>query len=127
MKKVIVCILGLLGLIVVKNITFAQDNPYPQYFINAFKTCKPSTLTVGPINILGMSITSEKKIVGMKNGLCSYIEVVGPAEGKSTIRCNFNQSQIDKLVKDMKNNTSEAWNEYLNNDSVCKTKLPGQN
>ena len=124
MKKVLVCILGLLGLIVVKNIAFAQDNPYPQY---AFKTCKPSTVTVGPINILGMSITSEKKIVGMKNGLCSYIDVVGPAEGKSTIRCNFNQSQIDKLVKDMENNTSGAWTEYLNNDNICKTQLPGQN
>lgn len=123
MKEVHICILSIFCLVIAGNFVFAQDKHYPTAFINAFQACKPYTLTIGPIDIMGMQVTTKKQIVGIKNGLCSYVEVVGPANAKNTIKCNFNQTQINKLVSDMKNNTSSAWDEYYNNPSVCKTYI----
>ena len=127
MKKFLFSVLGIFCLVIAGNFVFAQNNHYPSAFIDAFQACKPYTLTIGPVNMMGMQVTTKKQIVGIKNGLCSYVEVVGPVDAKNTIRCNFNQTQINKLVSDMKNNTTSAWYEYYNNPSVCKTYTPGWN
>lgn len=127
MKKILFCVLGILCLVIVGNFIFAQNNnnnSYSPAFIRAFQSCKPSTITMGPINFMGMKVTTKKQIVGLENGLCSYIEVAGPEDAKMTIKCNFNQTQIDKLVLDMKNNTTNTWNEYYNDPNVCKIYKP---
>ena len=87
----------------------AQTNPYSSEFINAFQSCRPYVYSIGPVNIFGMQVTTKKQIVGVKNGRCSYIEVVGPTNAKNIIRCNFNQAQINRLVSDMKNNKANAF------------------
>ena len=122
MRKNIIITAGILCFITVKNVSYAQDNTYAT-FINAFESCKPYTYIIGPVDMFGMQVTTKKQIIGIKNGLCSYIEVVGPADAKNTITCNFTKSQINKLVSDMKNNRTASWAEYYNNSKVCKTEL----
>ena len=115
---------GIVGIAV-----YAQNsNPYTNDFINSFKTCKPYTYSIGPIDMFGMKVSTRKRIVGVRNGLCSYIEVVGPINAKYTIRCNFTKEQVNKLVTAMRNNDGDAaWTEYLNNKNVCTTESPDGN
>ncbi len=100
-----------------------------------------SILSLGPttsIAYLGLSdLTSRRpskvilrrlhrhKPFGMKNGLCSYVEIVGPPDAKNTIRCHFTKEQVNKLVFAMRNNNAGAWSEYYNNNNVCTTETPG--
>lgn len=126
MRKVIIA----LGLFVVSGIAgvvaIAQtSNSYSNDFINALQNCKPYTYSIGPIDMFGMKVTTKKQIVGMKNGLCSYVEIVGPPDAKNTIRCHFTKEQVNKLVFAMRNNNAGAWSEYYNNNNVCTTETPG--
>lgn len=102
----------------------AQNEIYSQDFIKAFQGCKPYIYSVGPVDILGMKVTSKKQIVGIKNGRCAYVEVVGPVNAKNIIRCSFNQAQLNRLVDDMKNNGQSVWFEYYNNPHVCRNQAP---
>ena len=71
-----------------------------------------------------MKVSTRKRIVGIRNGLCSYIEIVGPVNAKYTIRCNFTKEQVNKLVTAMRNNDGDAaWTEYLNNKKYVRQKL----
>ena len=81
MRKVIIA----LGLFVVSGIAgvvaIAQtSNSYSNDFINALQNCKPYIYSIGPIDMFGLKVTTKKQIVGMKNCLCSYIEIVGPSD-----------------------------------------------
>ena len=102
-----------------------NSNPYTNDFITALQYCKPYTYSIGPIDILGMKVTTIKQIIGMRNGFCSYVEIVGPPDAKNTIRCNFTKEQVNKLVYSMRSNNSRIWGEYYNNNNVCTIKTPG--
>lgn len=126
MKSVIIALSMLVVSGIVGVVAIAQNsNTYPNDFVNALQYCKPYALSVGPIDIFGMKVTTKKQIFGMRNGLCSYVEIAGPPDAKNTIRCNFTKEQINKLVFAMRNNNSGAWTEYYNDDNVCTTETPG--
>lgn len=125
MKKLVIALgIVLVSLIVGVVVSAQNSNPYTNDFINAFQYCKPYTYTIGPIDMLGMKVTTKKQIVGVKNGLCSYVEIVGPSYAKNTIRCNFTKEQVNKLVSAMRNNNTSVWSEYYNSP-VCTTETPG--
>lgn len=122
MKKVLIA----LSILITGNIAaVAQSNTFSDDFINALQYCKPYTYSIGPIDILGMKVTTKKQIIGMRNGLCSYVEIVGPSDAKNTFRCNFTKKQVNKLVNSMRNNDMGVWTEYYNNSNVCTIEVPG--
>lgn len=128
MKKILIALSILVTSGIVGVAAIAQTSNLNQNdFINALQYCKPYTMSVGPIDILGMKVTTKKQIIGMRNGLCSYIEIVGPPDAKNTIRCHFTKEQINKLVFGMRNNSpgERVWGEYYNNNKVCTTETPG--
>lgn len=97
---------------------------YMDNFSNALLYCKPYTYTSAPIDILGRKVTDKKRIIGMRKGLCSFVEIVGPPRSKNIIRCNFTKEQINDLVFEMKNYNAGIWSKYYNDESACTIKSP---
>ena len=124
MKKFIIVLSMLIagGIFGVATLAENSKPTYTDDFINAMQNCRPYTYSIGPFEMFGMQVTDRKFILGKKNGLCSYLEIVGPPTKESFIRCNFTKEQVNKLVFTMKNDNSGAWQEYFNNRNVCIIK-----
>lgn len=113
-------------------------------FISALKNCS-SYSENGVVNTEGMNVSSQKRILGKKDGKCVYEEDVKFAENNLTITCQFTKEQREEIVRVMnayeivqkytnekvdtssysaveKNPVVKVWGKYLQDETVCSFK-----
>ena len=137
MKKLLSLIFAVLFLCI---IAYAQGNP----FADALKDCKQYKSN-GSVTVEGVEVFATKEILGWQNNKCVYKENLYFSGANACVTCKFTQSQIAELagiinayetlseysdsndaesVESAKNSpVVKAWNNYLQNPHVCKTKM----
>ena len=135
MKKI------LLVLLIISSCSFVFADS-PSKLTSALKNCSAYS-EGGTINTERMNVSSQKKILGMKNGKCAYQEKTTFPQGELTISCEFTKAQAEELARVMdayetlqqystekvdtssysaveNNPVVKTWAKYLQDPSVCK-------
>lgn len=108
MKKSLVLILALL-------VTFsaaltcafaAEYTKFSSKFKKSFQDCDPYEETTTS-EFEGGTFTTNRKIIGWRNGFCRYQEVVSSSKDKYQLNCNFTSVQVDELYNAMKDRSKE--------------------
>jgi hypothetical protein len=100
-------ILVVLGICTISSLTFAATiSKFSSKFIKSFKDCDNYEETINS-EFEGESFTTNRKIIGWRNGACKYEEVIKSKTGNYKLSCAFTDLQIEDLYNAMKNKSKE--------------------
>ena len=85
----------------------AQYTKFSRSFIKNFKDCDSYEETITS-NFQGSNFTTNRKIIGWKNGFCRYQEVISSNDGKYKLNCMFTDVQLDELYNSMRNKSRKT-------------------
>lgn len=114
MKKRLVIMFGLLLVIVagLSSVFSAEYTKFSSKFIKNFEDCDTYTETETS-QFEGKTFTTERSIIGWRNGFCKYQEVIKSPESSYKLDCTFTSLQLDDLYSAMKNKSKEPVREEL--------------
>jgi Fe-S-cluster containining protein len=105
-------------------------NGFSDEFTDKFKACS----MYGEENVInnkGVVFKDMKFFARENSNSCVYFQTIFSSYGTISIKCNFNNSQIDLLHNTMKNNNpkngydntaEKLWNTYINDPNICTIK-----
>ena len=104
MKKLIISLLVLFAGI---SCVFASEyTKFSKKFIKHFKDCDIYEETVTS-NFEDSNFTTNRRILGWKNGMCRYMEIITSKEGSYKLDCRFAEIQLDDLYLAMKDRSNK--------------------
>ena len=108
MKKSTAVTLGLLvALVAGMSCVFAAEiTKFSSKFIKNFKDCDAYEETVTS-EYEGKQFTTNRKIIGWRNGFCKYQETIKSPEDEYQLNCSFSNIQVDELYESMKSRSKE--------------------
>ena len=95
-------------------------------FIKNFQDCDKYQESVVS-EFEGKQFTTNRKILGWRNGMCKYQEVVSSPTDKYQIDCNFTAIQVEDLYNSMKDRSKEPITYELDNYAEVKNAKPNEN
>lgn len=108
MKKSLVLILALI-VTVCTALTCAFAAEYTKFsskFVKNFQDCDSYKETTTS-EFEGNTFTTNRQIIGWRNGFCKYQEVVSTGNDKYQLNCNFTSIQVEELYGAMKDRSKE--------------------
>ena len=90
----------------------AEYTKFSSKFVKNFEDCDAYTETETS-QFEGKTFTTERSIVGWRNGFCKYQEVIKSADSSYKLDCTFTSIQLDDLYNAMKNRSKETVREEL--------------
>ena len=103
MKKTIIVALLILS---VTCATAAEYTKFSKAFIKNFEDCDTYEET-STSEFEGATFTSQRNIIGWRNGTCRYQEIIKSSTESYQISCNFTSAQVDELYEAMKDKSKE--------------------
>ena len=108
MKKSTAVMLGLLMVLVagMSCVFAAEYTKFSSKFIKHFKDCdyyEESMIS----DFEGKQFTTNRKIIGWRNGFCKYEETIKSPEDEYQLNCSFSNIQVDELYNSMKNKSKD--------------------
>ena len=86
--------------------TAAEFTKFSKSFIKNFEDCDAYSET-STSEFEGTTFTSQRSIIGWRNGVCRYQEVIKSSTESYQISCNFTSAQLDELYEAMKDKKKE--------------------
>lgn len=84
----------------------AEYTKFSSKFVKNFKDCDAyQEITTSEFE--GKTFTTDRKILGWRNGFCKYQETISSTDGKYQLNCSFSSIQVDELYEAMKNRSKE--------------------
>lgn len=112
----------LLSIILAISTTCAIASQYTKFsksFIKNFKDCDEYEETVTS-DFHGETFTTNRKILGWKNGFCKYQEIISTQKEKYKLNCSFSEIQLEELYLAMKDRSDKP--EVYNLDVFSEKK-----
>lgn len=106
-KSFIITLTLLIAIIAGFSVAFAAEyTKFSNKFIRQFEDCDPYEETETS-QFEGESFTTQRKIIGWRNGYCKYQETISSKDGKYQLNCSFPSIQVDELYNAMKSKNKE--------------------
>lgn len=102
----------------------ATYTKFSSKFIKNFQDCDKYEETVVS-EFENQQFTTTRKILGWRNGMCKYQEVVSSPKDKYQIDCNFTAIQMEDLYNSMRDRSKEPITHEL--DAYAEVKNPKPN
>lgn len=127
MKKSTAVTLGLLvALVAGMSCVFAAEiTKFSSKFIKNFKDCDAYEESIVS-EYEGKQFSTNRKIIGWRNGFCKYQETIKSPENEYQLNCSFSSMQVDELYESMKNKSKEL-QKYDLDIFTQQTDKKGQN
>ena len=108
MKKSTAVILGLLVVLVagMSCVFAAEYTKFSSKFIKHFKDCDYYEESMVS-EFEGKQFTTNRKIIGWRNGFCKYEETIKSPEDEYQLNCSFSNIQVDELYNSMRNKSKD--------------------
>ena len=108
MKKSTAVTLGLLiALVAGMSCVFAAEfTKFSSKFIKNFKDCDAYEESIVS-EYEGKQFTTNRKIIGWRNGFCKYEETIKSPEDEYQLNCSFSNIQVDELYNSMRNKSKD--------------------
>lgn len=108
MKKSTAVMLGLLVVLVagMSCVFAAEYTKFSSKFIKHFKDCDYYEESMVS-EFEGKQFTTNRKIIGWRNGFCKYEETIKSPEDEYQLNCSFSNIQVDELYNSMKNKSKD--------------------
>ncbi len=108
MKKSTAVTLGLLIALVVGTscVLAAEFTKFSSKFIKNFKDCDAYEESIVS-EFEGKQFTTNRKIIGWRNGFCKYQETIQSPEDEYQLNCSFSNLQVDELYESMKSRSKD--------------------
>lgn len=109
MKKIYKSVLVLTAVIAISGLCAygAQYTKFSAKFIKNFKDCDKYTETITS-EYDSKTFTTERKILGWRNGACKYQEIISSPTEKYQLNCSFGDLQVDELYQAMKSKSKDT-------------------
>jgi hypothetical protein len=107
MKKTVIAIIA--GVILCSLYTYANaanETKFSKNFMKHFKDCDRYEETTTS-TFEDRDFTTNRKIIGWRNGYCKYEEKISSPIDQYILRCSFNEIQVDELYEAMKSRSKE--------------------
>lgn len=85
----------------------ATYTKFSSKFIKNFEDCDKYEETVTS-EFEGKTFTTNRKLMGWKNGFCKYQETISSSDGKYQLNCSFTNIQVEELYLAMKSRSKEV-------------------
>jgi hypothetical protein len=94
-------------LISISTIVFAATtSKFSNKFIKNFKDCDSYEETVSS-EFESQKFTTNRKIIGWRNGFCRYEEIIKSSNDAYKLSCSFTSLQVDEIYTAMKSRSKE--------------------
>jgi len=103
----------------------ATYTKFSSKFMKNFQDCDKYEETINS-EFEGNSFTTNRKILGWRNGFCNYEETIASKDGKYKLSCSFTDIQLDELYNAMKNRSREPEKYDLETFAEQKDPATGQ-
>jgi hypothetical protein len=103
-RKII--ILGIALISISTIVLAATTSKFSNKFIKNFKDCDSYEETITS-EFENKTFTTNRKILGWRNGFCKYEEVIKSANDAYKLNCAFTSLQVDELYNAMKSRSNE--------------------
>lgn len=90
----------------------AEISKFSKSFIKNFQDCDSYTETSNSV-FEGENFTTERKIIGWRNGFCRYQETIKSKDSSYLLDCSFTSIQVDDLYDSMKSKSKEVRRQEL--------------
>lgn len=101
MKKNIVISVLFLATALLTTAVASEYSKFSRKFIKNFKDCDAYEETVTS-TYEDTTFTTNRKIIGWRNGFCHYQETIASKDGKYKLDCGFTDAQVDDLYEAMR-------------------------
>ncbi len=92
----------------------ATYTKFSSKFVKNFQDCDKYQETIAS-EFEGKTFTTERKILGWKNGFCKYEETITSPNDKYQLKCSFSSIQVDELYQSMKSKSKDLERHELEN------------
>jgi len=100
-KTVIISTLVMVFAIGITSVLASEYTKFSSAFIKKFKDCDYYEETTHS-EFEGNTFSTNRKIIGWKNGFCKYQEIIKSKEGNYQLDCLFSSLQVDDIYYSMK-------------------------
>ncbi|MBD5401760.1 hypothetical protein HDR58_03005 [bacterium] len=103
----------------------AQYSKFSAKFIKNFQDCDSYEEVISS-EFEGRTFTTTRKILGWRNGICRYQEIIKTQDEQYKLNCTFNSIQLDELYDAMKSKSKEVTRQELELFAEQKDPKTGQ-
>ena len=102
-KTILLSIIATLAIGSVLTVAIGEQfTKFSSKFIKNFRDCESYEETITS-EFENQTFTTNRKIIGWRNGICRYEEVITSPKDQYKLSCNLTSMQVDELYDSMKN------------------------
>ena len=105
-KSIIAIIVGVVFCSTLAYVNASEDTYFSQKFVKRFKDCDSYEETINS-TFEDRTFTTNRKIIGWRNGFCKYEETITSPTDQYSLKCSLNSLQVDELYDAMKSKSKE--------------------